>query len=92
MGGRYESSKSYPLSMHNLLQVSPRRLLKVAIITLVSALAVFRLVTWWALETSGVPVIETRTPDGTLRSTHVWFAELDGELWLEAGTPDNPWF
>ena len=68
------------------------RLLKVALITLGSSLAVFGLVTWWALEASGVAVIETYTPDGTLRSTHVWFAEPDGELWLKAGTPDNPWF
>lgn len=54
--------------------------------------AAFGLVTWWALESSGVAVIETRTRDGALRSTHVWFAETDGELWLEAGTPENPWF
>ena len=67
-------------------------MLKVGIITLASLLAVFGLVTWWALEANGVAVIETHTPDGTLRSTHVWFAEPDGELWLEAGTPDNTWF
>ena len=77
--------------MHNLLRVRPRRLLKVAIITLVSALAAFGLVISWALKASGIAVIETCTPAGTLRSTHVWFPEPDGELWLEAGTPDNPW-
>jgi hypothetical protein len=22
----------------------------------------------------------------------VWYAEPGGELWLEAGTPENPWF
>ncbi len=68
-----------------------RKALQVTIITLASSLAGFGLVTWWALESSGVAVIETRTPDGTLRSTHVWFAEPDGELWLEAGLPDSPW-
>ena len=78
--------------MHNLLRVRPRRLLKVAIITLVSALAAFGLVISRALQVSGIAVIETCTPDGTLRSTHVWFPEPDGELWLEAGTPDNAWF
>ena len=31
-------------------------------------------------------------PDGSIRATHVWFAESDGELWLEAGSPENPWF
>lgn len=29
---------------------------------------------------------------GPLRETHVWFVEREGELWLEAGTPENPWF
>lgn len=57
------------------------------------ALAAFLvLVTWWTLESGGVAIIETRAFDGSIRSTHVWFAEPDGELWLEAGTPSNPWF
>jgi hypothetical protein len=61
------------------------------VIAILVSLAVFGLVTGGALEWSGVAVIETRAADGTLRSTHVWFAEPDGELWLEAGTPDSPW-
>ena len=52
----------------------------------------FALATWWALESDGVAVIETLAPDGTARSTHVWHADSHGELWLEAGTPENPWF
>ncbi len=48
--------------------------------------------TWWALESGGVAVIETRTPEGTVRSTHVWYTEPDEELWLEAGAPGNAWF
>ncbi len=48
--------------------------------------------TGWALESGGVAVIETQTPEGGPRFTHVWYAEPDGELWLEAGTPENPWF
>lgn len=48
--------------------------------------------TWWALESSGVAIIETRTAEGAPRSTHVWFVDVGGELWLEAGTPENPWF
>ncbi len=58
-------------------------------------LAIFSAVggaTWWALESGGVAVIQTRTPDGSLRSTHVWFVSPNGELWIEAGTPENPWF
>ena len=54
--------------------------------------AAFGATTWWALESGGVAVIETRTPEGGVRSTHVWYAEPDGELWLEAGTPENAWF
>jgi hypothetical protein len=39
-----------------------------------------------------VAVIETRTAEGSPRSTHVWYVEPDGELWLEAGSPENAWF
>lgn len=49
-------------------------------------------VSGWALESGGVAVVETLAPDGSTRSTHVWFAEPDGELWIEAGTPENGWF
>ncbi len=52
----------------------------------------FALVTAWALESGGIAVVETHAPSGSTRSTHVWYVELDGETWLEAGTPDNPWF
>lgn len=37
-------------------------------------------------------MIATRAPDGSVRSTHVWFVESDGELWLEAGSPENAWY
>ena len=50
------------------------------------------LFTWWALESGGVAVVRTTAPDGSLRSTHVWYVEPDGALWIEAGTPENPWF
>jgi hypothetical protein len=57
------------------------------------ALAVaFVAITWLALEAGGVAVVETRAEDGSTRATHVWFVEPDGELWLEAGSPENPWF
>ncbi len=48
--------------------------------------------TWWALESGGVAIVETRDPAGGVRSTHVWYVEEEGELWLEAGTPENAWF
>ena len=37
-------------------------------------------------------MVETRAPDGSTRPTHVWFAESNDELWVEAGDPSNPWF
>ncbi len=47
---------------------------------------------WLALEAGGVAIVETRAEDGSTRATHVWFVEPDGELWLEAGLPENSWF
>jgi hypothetical protein len=66
--------------------------IKLALGGLLVLLVSFGAVTWWVLESSGVAIIETRAPDGTTRETHVWFVEPGGELWLEAGTPSNPWF
>ena len=63
-----------------------------ALSVLAALAAAFGATTWWALESGGVAVIETQTPAGTVRSTHVWYTEPDGELWLEAGTPENAWF
>jgi hypothetical protein len=65
---------------------------KVALIALAALVAAFGATTWWALESEGVAVIETRTAEGALRSTHVWYVEPNGELWLEAGAPENAWF
>ena len=48
--------------------------------------------TWWALESGSVANLETRTADGSTRATHVWYVTPHGELWVEAGTPDNAWF
>jgi hypothetical protein len=54
--------------------------------------AAFTATTWWALESSGVAVVETRKANGTVHTTHVWYAEADGKLWLEAGSPESGWF
>ncbi len=66
--------------------------MKPALIAVAIFLVAFAATTWWALESGGVAVVETRTPEGADRSTHVWFTEPDGDLWLEAGTPENAWF
>jgi len=52
----------------------------------------FIMLTWWALESGGVAILESQTSDDTVRSTHVWYAEANGALWVEAGTPQNAWF
>ncbi len=65
---------------------------KPMLITLAALAAGLGATTWWALESGGVAVIETQAPVGTVRSTHVWYAKQEGELWLEAGTPGNPWY
>jgi hypothetical protein len=65
---------------------------KRVLVTVFLLLLAFVGLTWWALESSGVAVLETRRPDGSIRSTHVWYATHNGEVWLEAGTPENAWF
>ena len=67
-------------------------MVKPVLVVVATLLAAFGATTWWALESGGVAVVETRTPEGTVRSTHVWYTEVEEELWLEAGTPGNPWF
>jgi hypothetical protein len=47
--------------------------------------------TAWALESSGVAVITTRSDAGE-RATHVWYVEDAGQLLVEAGAPGNGWF
>jgi hypothetical protein len=65
---------------------------KVALACTLGALVAFVAFTAWVLESGGVAVVDTRAPDGSTRSTHVWYVEPDGQLWLEAGTPDNSWY
>lgn len=69
-----------------------QRALAAAVGGLVGGSLLFVSVGWWALESGGVAVVETRAEDGSLRETRVWFAEPEDELWLEAGTPENAWF
>lgn len=66
--------------------------MKLALGVAVALVVGFIALTWLALESGDVAVVETRAEDGSTRATHVWFVEPDGELWLEAGSPENPWF
>jgi hypothetical protein len=65
-----------------------RKPIRISILIAVS----FVLFTWWALESGGVAVIETTMPNGQTRSTHVWFVDTNGDIWIEAGTPENTWY
>lgn len=66
--------------------------MKLALITFGGLLLALVGITWWALESGGVAIIETRGADSTPRQTHVWYVEDEGVLWLEAGTPENGWY
>jgi hypothetical protein len=66
--------------------------MKLALAIAAALLVAFAALTWLALEAGDVAIVETRADDGSSRATHVWFTESDGELWLEAGSPENPWF
>ena len=46
-------------------------------------------ITWLALESGGVAVVETRGAHGETRSTHVWHVEQDGELYVLAKSTDR---
>jgi hypothetical protein len=58
---------------------------KYALLSAFAAVSALAGISWWALESSGVAIIETTKPDGTTRSTHVWHASHDGEIWLDSG-------
>ena len=62
------------------------------LVVVATLVASFGAATWWALESGGVAVVETHALDGAVRVTHGWYSEPNGELWLEAGSPENGWF
>lgn len=66
--------------------------MKRVLAALAVGVALFGLVTWLALEGRDVAVLHTRAPDGSERTTRVWVAEADGALWIEAATPERPWY
>ena len=48
-------------------------------------------ITYLALELGEVAIVESRTPNGAPRHTHIWYVHQPDGLYLEAGHPDNPW-
>ena len=63
--------------------------MKRALAAVAALLVAFAAVTWWALESGGVAVLRTQRPDGSLRTTHVWYADADGVTWIEAANPQR---
>jgi hypothetical protein len=60
--------------------------------TIVVLLSAFAAVTVIALEGNEVAVLHTRDASGSVRETRVWLAEQDGALWVEAATPERPFY
>jgi 2-iminobutanoate/2-iminopropanoate deaminase len=63
---------------------------RLTLVLLVLLLA-FAALTFWALEAGDVAVLVTQRPEGSVRETHVWWAEDDGTLQVEAATPERAW-
>lgn len=62
-----------------------------AMLVFAVALLAFGGVTWFALEGHDVAILRTKAADGAARETHVWVADEDGTLFLEAATPERAW-
>ena len=62
-----------------------------ALLFVLGTLVAFGAITWFALEGQDVAILRTRAADGAIRETHVWVADADGALYLEAATPARAW-
>jgi hypothetical protein len=62
-----------------------------ALLALAVALLAFGGVTWFALEGNDVAILRTKAADGAARETHVWVADENGTLFVEAATPERAW-
>ena len=67
------------------------KLLMRSLLAIFVVMAAFGGVTWFALEGHDVAILRTRAADGTIRETHVWVADADGALFVEAATPERAW-
>jgi hypothetical protein len=52
----------------------------------------FAAITLIALEGREVAVVRTRDAAGVTRETRVWVADHDGASWVEAATPERPFY
>lgn len=59
---------------------------------LLAAVAALAATTWLALEGGEVALLRARAADGGFESVRVWIVEADGAAWIEAATPERPWY
>ena len=50
---------------------------------------VLLLATFWMLRSSTFAILRNEHQNGPARETRVWYAENDGELWIEAASPER---
>ena len=62
----------------------------IAVIAVIAAAA--GAITWWALEGREVVVIHTVSAAGSHRATRVWIADEGRCSWIEAATPERPFY
>lgn len=68
------------------------RVLRIAAGSLVLVILLLGGLTLAALEWSDVAILETRSPEGGVRETRVWYVrDEEGRLLVEAGTAESPW-
>lgn len=56
------------------------------------ATAGFAGITWLALEAGEVAVLHTAGRGGSTHATRVWVADNGGFVWIEAATPERPFY
>ncbi len=66
--------------------------LKYALITIAVIAVAAGAITWWALEGHEVVVIHTVSAGGSSHATRVWIADERGFSWIEAATPERPFY
>ncbi len=69
-----------------------KHMLRHTLVAILITGCVFGVVTWTALESRDVALLHTQQPNGARRRTRVWIAEDAGAWWVEAATPQRPFY
>jgi hypothetical protein len=70
----------------------PNNALRYIMLVCVGIATLFGGITWLALEGNDVVRLHTRRADGGVRVTRVWITEGPDEAWVEAATPQRPFY